>query len=580
MTVELRFALSLALAVGLGCSTADSDPPQPDPPDEGPACVPQCEARECGFDGCEGSCGVCEAGSVCSEDGQCGCTPDCEGRVCGDNGCGDSCGTCSESEPICEQGVCKPEDPGCTPACGGKVCGDDGCDGVCGTCPEETPECQDGACIAVCEPDCESKSCGDDGCDGVCGECEAGQSCVDHQCEEVCSPACEGKDCGDDGCGEVCGWCDAGHPVCQGGVCQPYCSTCTLTGTVLAPEGTIPISGALVYATQTAPPPLPEQVFCDACIELEQGTPFAFSTSSGEFQLKIPAEGNWHLVVQKGTFRRVRPIDITAAGLEADPTWTTLPGLHAPEKGDYVPRMAVVIDSFDLIENTLDKLGLGDPFAANKGYDVFDGWETDLAEFFSTWENLAQYHIIFLPCDSDWFNPTLQSVAAQDALRKFVEAGGKLYVTDWSYDILKQTFPQPISWIGDDGSPNSAQGGVYDAPVTLMDEGLGQWLGAMGVAPNFTLEANWTAVEKVNPYTAPDVNGEMADMTPKVWVHAKLPEHGARPATISFQYGCGRALFSTYHTEGDSGSALLPQELALAYIVLEVSVCTDTKYND
>jgi hypothetical protein len=44
---------------------------------------------------------------------------------------------------------------------------------------------------------------------------------------------------------------------------------------------------------------------------------------------------------------------------------------------------------------------------------------------------------------------------------------------------------------------------------------------------------------------------------------------------VSFERGCGRVLYSTYHTEADKGSTteLLTQEKALLYILLEVAVC-------
>ena len=57
------------------------------------------------------------------------------------------------------------------------------------------------------------------------------------------------------------------------------------------------------------------------------------------------------------------------------------------------------------------------------------------------------------------------------------------------------------------------------------------------------------------------------------------PPEGFSPATVSFQYGCGRTLFSTYHTEnGAGGTGLLPQEKALLYTVLEVVLCIGAKF--
>ena len=47
-----------------------------------------------------------------------GCTPDCTGKECGDNGCGGSCGTCGNDEE-CKAGKCSPSP--CWPHCGEMV---------------------------------------------------------------------------------------------------------------------------------------------------------------------------------------------------------------------------------------------------------------------------------------------------------------------------------------------------------------------------------------------------------------------------------------------------------------------------
>ena len=99
---------------------------------------------------------------------------------------------------------------------------------------------------------------------------------------------------------------------------------------------------------------------------------------------------------------------------------------------------------------------------------------------------------------------------------------------------------------------------------------------------NFDVEDNWTIVEYTSAFEAPDADGDLTMMLPKTWVKAAIPSSsfpgvGTRSSTVSFQYGCGRGLFSTYHTEASFGDSLLPQELALAYIVLEVGICAPTK---
>ena len=58
-------------------------------------------------------CGACADGEICKENTNTGgvcvpepCVPDCEGRECGDDGCGQLCGYCIHDAP-CEEGTCQ-----------------------------------------------------------------------------------------------------------------------------------------------------------------------------------------------------------------------------------------------------------------------------------------------------------------------------------------------------------------------------------------------------------------------------------------------------------------------------------------
>jgi len=77
-------------------------------------------------------------------------------------------------------------------------------------------------------------------------------------------------------------------------------------------------------------------------------------------------------------------------------------------------------------------------------------------------------------------------------------------------------------------------------------------------------------LKSVNPQPGTDQDGKSVTITPKVWMSGN-----GKPMTVSFQSGCGRVLFSTYHTESGS-SQLLSQEKALLYVLLEVGVCVGT----
>lgn len=187
-------------------------------------------AEDCG--GCcgDGQCGAgencvsCAADCACPDGQRCAeerracvaeCVPQCDGRNCGDDGCGGDCGQCDGAQ-ACEAGVCVDV---CQPDCAGKVCGPDGCGGQCGECAAGS-QCDDGACQAICQPDCVGKVCGPDGCGGQCGECAAGSECDDGACQAICQPRCDGLECGDDGCGGVCGVCEGDETCHRGGACR------------------------------------------------------------------------------------------------------------------------------------------------------------------------------------------------------------------------------------------------------------------------------------------------------------------------------------------------------------------------
>ena len=241
------------------------------------ACTPSCSGKQCGDDGCGGSCGTCAAGTSCVA-GQCtagggcggvtfeGCCDSggtvlnyCENDVlqtlnCGANGCG---WNAANNFYDCGQSGADPsgQNPyacgACTPSCAGKVCGDDGCGGTCGTCAAGST-CQAGACVA-------GTDCGDVTFEGCCGDngttlkyCDAGSlvsgSCGNTGCGwdaansfyncgetgsdpsgqnpyscDACAPDCAGKSCGDDGCGGSCGTCAAGKQCNGSGQCVSVC---------------------------------------------------------------------------------------------------------------------------------------------------------------------------------------------------------------------------------------------------------------------------------------------------------------------------------------------------------------------
>jgi len=163
-------------------------------------CEINCEGRDCGDDGCGGSCGYCEDNEECLN-GIC----ECKYEKCYDN--------CCDEVEVCYNSSC------CSPDCQGKECGSDGCGGECEPGCGAGETCNSEGICEICIPDCTGKECGFDGCNGECPPgCIDGEICnFDGQCE-VCVPDCVDKECGRDGCG---------------GYCTPGCSngeTCNIVG--------------------------------------------------------------------------------------------------------------------------------------------------------------------------------------------------------------------------------------------------------------------------------------------------------------------------------------------------------------
>lgn len=333
-----------------------------------------------------------------------------------------------------------------------------------------------------------------------------------------------------------------------------------LSGVVLAPEGTIPISGALVYLTNSEPPPIPSGVFCDRCVELDEGTPHAFSAADGSFELPVHATGDRFLVTQKGSFRRVRPLHVGEGATFVPESLTKLPG-QAGAHGDTVPRIAIVQGIFDEIEVSLGKLGL-------RSYDLYDEAAGDA--LLSSREELDKYHIVFLPCSSQCGKQRPQDPVVQDNLRGFVRAGGRLYTTDFSYEYLRNTWPGVFRWEYEKPEACSAWGMSYDSSAAVDDDGLREWLAVQNII-DFDLVKNNTRILQMNEADVVDLDGAPIKLMPQTWMTSL---DGNNPATVTMQDGCGRVLFSTYHTEIDeSNGNLLPQERALLYVLLEVAVC-------
>ncbi len=422
---------------------------------------------------------------------------------------------------------------------------------------------------------------------GLCAACSAGGG--DSGVAGGSNTGGGTQDGGTGGSGNTGGGGTGGMLVPDSGPVDAAQSVATLKGRVVAPEGTIPISGALVYLANAPPAPIPEGVYCDECVKLGPDDEYTLTSPDGSFSLEAFSTGSQYIIVQKGQFRKVRTIDIVPGEQQVDPEFTRLPGRMNKAAGEDIPKMAVIVGQWDAIELSLAKLGLANIIpgvlgstvdAATAGFDMVQStFPPNLSDpmknptaFLKDYEYLKRYHIIFIPCsgsDGTTCTDTLpDNQQVQENLQRFVSDGGKLYATDYSYEYIRRPWPGFVKWDTETAATGSAcLTGEYDAPATVEDQEMREWLLAQGI-DQFEVEANWTRITSLHTQPGEDPQGATVDVTPKAWVKGSQ-----NPATISFEDRCGRVLFSTYHTEGSGESGLLAQEKALLYVLLEVGVC-------
>jgi hypothetical protein len=401
----------------------------------------------------------------------------------------------------------------------------------------------------------------------------------------------------------------------------------------LVPAGhEIPVAGALVYLASRQPDPIPEQVHCDECIDPPNA--HAITDHTGAFTIDYVNPGIHWLVVQKGQFRRSQILEVgEGEQIALTPEQTTLPSVHDPDAGLEMPRIAVAAGAYDHLEDILGKMGMGQvdasgTFVPNTAAGVFDvyangSYEMDtaaiapLADLLEDYEQMKRYHIIFIGCSSQtWPDGSGLSGAPQlvwQNLRQYVTDGGKLYVTDWSGEFADNVFPEQIRFVADHDTPATAWNGTDWNPTQFshadgfppyeslhgraVDEELASWLdgqqgplvdyGSYGTgvmnAGAFAIEGNWDHIEElVSVEVGVDDKGFPVIDEPHAYivgdedgVPASCAADGAcKPLTVTFEpAGCGRVLYSTYHTAESAHVGLVPQERVLLYLIMELGIC-------
>jgi hypothetical protein len=278
-------------------------------------------------------------------------------------------------------------------------------------------------------------------------------------------------------------------------------------------------------------------------------------------------------------------------------------------------RMAVVTGHYDEIQNVLAKLGFGftdetGRLDANEEYDftIIDGTDElddeefmNVDEFLSDIDNLNEYDIVFFNCGNDE-DELSQDPEVLANLQQYVEEGGKIYATDWSFNFVEDPFPSFIDFYNDEDDAETAEdhhtakiglgGTTIDADVENAD--LADWLDNVAVNDGAIEEDCYILDEEAvdakdgarnddGTVTIGDflggwvvINGEHAgyEGESEIWIEGIVETSEGvadKPLTMTKDVGSGRLLYSSYHTAHDCPTqGFWAQERILQYLVFEL----------
>jgi hypothetical protein len=297
-----------------------------------------------------------------------------------------------------------------------------------------------------------------------------------------------------------------------------------LSGRVCDPERYVWLEGASVYTH-----------VIDSSGELRD-TRTTLSDADGSWLLDNLADGTYEVYVQYGS----ATLDIFQATVK-NGSETVVPQTDCSGSADV--EVAVVTGDFDEFDKVLEAAGIG-------GYHLVNGQTGDeLLQFLSNADEMATYDAIFFAGghleDGIFYSldgsASEASAAVRDRIKEYVKDGGVVFASDWSYDVVEQTWPDQIEFAGDDSTPDSAQiGEIGNLSAEVSNSTLEDELGSDSVKMNLDLDA-WPVVTGV-------------DEEAKVFLRADAPwrqgmetgEESNSPLIVEFESGKGKVVFTPW----------------------------------
>ncbi len=316
-----------------------------------------------------------------------------------------------------------------------------------------------------------------------------------------------------------------------------------------------------------------------------------FSDSRGNFSFFLNY-GNYDLVISKGLFKTESSISLSE---NSDSFNFDLGDISF----DQFPSIGVVTGYYDNIESILYDIGLVNPIDGTPLFDIIDGINfsrnsneiynhnhgnhriientsktTDLdpnvdfnfSELLNNVSLLNQYDVLFLNCGLN-----TDEAETNESLYNFVNNGGILYATDWTYPFLEKfnvlsgteylTFQQPYK-----------SGQSLSTEATILSSELNDWLSI-----NFDLTIDNTVIidEFLNAWQVVDDYNTSSVIA---WLDGYVEyndENGElvgdnKELAFTFLLGDGGVFYSSFHTENNEDGFSCVDRV-MEYMIFELS---------
>jgi hypothetical protein len=420
--------------------------------------------------------------------------------------------------------------------------------------------------------------------------------------------------------------------------------TTTLSGTVYDPAGKNPLYNVIVYVPADPSKPLPKITpgtsSCSTCdTQIADYMAVAVTDSKGHFSLSgVPATTRVPLVVQVGKWRREVYLSSVAACKDnpVPAAASRLPRSRTDGIVADLPQMAVLTGGCDDLGCFMRGLGL-DPseYSAPHGggrLDVYQGTgvlglggpalssgtagncTTASCPLWSSKSALEYYDMVLLACECGE-NNTTKPAAAMQAMRDWLDEGGKVFATHFQYTWFKNNpqtdFQNTATWLGTSTGSGSgtytidtsfpkgqvfhdwlqnlgaltgsgiALTGVANS-VSTVNAPTQRWIYDTSTSPNNVKYLSFlTPIGGLSSPPTPPSDAGSTDGGPTDAGASDAAYVDAAPEQKTPTY-CGKAVFSDLHTSGSpsgdvpascSGADLSPQQKALEFLLFDLAAC-------